>query len=62
VTCRFAPAHEYLYIAGRNQLTVNARSRPVVFLGKCQRFGSETSQPNEIRELQPLEINLRFHD
>jgi hypothetical protein len=30
-------------------------------MGKCHRFGSELSQPDEIRELQPLEINVRFH-
>jgi hypothetical protein len=61
VTCRLAPTHEHLHVAGGNELAVNTRSRPVVLVGKCHRLGGELSQLNEIRELQPLEINVSVH-
>ena len=56
-----APPSQHLNIACGDQFTVHAGARLVIFLCERHGLGGELPEPEQIRVVQPFEINASFH-
>jgi hypothetical protein len=59
--CGSVMPRKHLHTARRCQLAIGARSRLIIFPGKCHGFGGELPELDQIRVMEPLQVDVRVH-